>query len=96
MVPAKPIKTAAHRRNRTDSFKNKAAPTVAQTGAGKTSSGGIGLVNKGQVGKAHLIARQDRTGVGQRKAYKVGPQSVVAVPSKGMAGVGLVGEIACP
>ena len=63
---------------------------------GKTRSGGIVLVNKCQVCKAALIERQDRTGGGQRQAYKVGPQSVVAVPSKGMAGVGLVGEIACP
>ena len=62
----------------------------------KTRSGGIALVNKCGICKAVLIERQDRNGAGQRQAYKVAPQSVLAVPSKGMAGVGLVGEIACP
>ncbi len=63
----------------------------------KTRAGGVALVNRCRVCKAALIERRDRTGGGsQRQAYKVAPQSVVAVPSKGMAGVGLVGEIACP
>ncbi len=62
----------------------------------KTRAGGVALVNKCQVCKAALIERRDKTGGGQRQAYKVAAQSVVAVPSKGMAGVGLVGEIACP
>lgn len=62
----------------------------------KTRAGGVALINKCQVCKAALIERKDRTGAGHRQAYKVAPQSVVAVPSKGMAGVGLVGEIACP
>ena len=58
--------------------------------------GGVALVNKCQVCKAALIERKDRTGGSHRQAYKVPPQSAMTVPSKGMAGVGLVGEIACP
>lgn len=62
----------------------------------KTRAGGAALVNRCRVCKAVLIERKDRIGGSQRQAYKVAPQSVMAVPSKGMAGVGLVGEIACP
>ena len=63
----------------------------------KVKTGGVALVNKCKVCKAALIERQNRLGGNvQRQAYKVGPKTVLPVPSKGQARVGLVGEIDCP
>ncbi len=63
----------------------------------KVRAGGVALVNKCKVCKAVLIERQNRLGGGvQRQAYKVPPSTVLPVPSKGQARVGLVGEIDCP
>ena len=57
----------------------------------------MALVNKCKVCKAVLIERQNRLGGNvQRQAYKVPPVTVLPVPSKGQAQVGLVGEIDCP
>lgn len=63
----------------------------------KAKAGGVALVNKCKVCKAVLIERQNRLGGNvQRQAYKVPPVTVLPVPSKGQAQVGLVGEIDCP
>ena len=63
----------------------------------KAKAGGVALVNKCKVCKAVLIERQNRLGGNvQRQAYKVPGSTVMPVPSKGQARVGLVGEIACP
>lgn len=63
----------------------------------KARAGGVALVNKCRVCKAVLIERQNRLGGrAQRQAYKVSPGTVLPVPSKGQARVGLVGEIDCP
>lgn len=63
----------------------------------KVKSGGVALVNKCKVCKAALIERQNRLGGNvQRQAYKVPGSTVLPVPSKGQARVGLVGEIDCP
>ena len=63
----------------------------------KARTGGVVLVNKCKVCKAVLLERQNRLGgSAQRQAYKVLPSTVLPVPSKGQARVGLVGEIDCP
>jgi len=63
----------------------------------KAKAGGVALINKCKVCKAVLIERQNRLGGGaQRQAYKVPGSTVLPVPSKGQARVGLVGEIDCP
>lgn len=64
---------------------------------GKAKTGGVVLVNKCKTCKAVLIERQNRLGgKPQRQAYKVLPGTVLQVPSKGWAKVGVVGEIDCP
>ena len=69
----------------------------ACVGLEKATAGGVVLVNKCQVCKAVLIERQNRLGGSvRRQAYKVPPSTVLPVPSKGQALVGLVGEIDCP
>ncbi|MCH7936674.1 MAG: hypothetical protein IH994_06240 [Proteobacteria bacterium] len=63
----------------------------------KARNGGVALVNNCRVCKAVLIERQNRFGGNsQRQAYKVPPSTVLPVPSKGQARIGLVGEIPCP
>ena len=63
----------------------------------KARTGGVVLVNKCKVCKAVLLERQNRLGgSAQRQAYKVLPSTILPVPSKGQARVGLVGEIDCP
>ncbi len=63
----------------------------------QAKAGGIVLVNKCRACKAVLVERQNGPGgKAQRQAYKMAPQSVQAVSSKGAARVGLVGEVNCP
>ncbi len=63
----------------------------------QAKAGGIVLVNKCRACKAVLVERQNRLGgKAKRQAYKMAPQSVQAVSSKGAARVGLLAEVNCP
>lgn len=63
----------------------------------QAKAGGIVLVNKCRACKAVLVERQNRLGgKAKRQAYKMAPQSVQAVSSKGATRVGLLAEVNCP
>jgi len=63
----------------------------------QSSSGNVVLVNSCKSCRGVAINRMNISGhsLGQQ-AYKLYPQAVVAVKSKGAARVALVGEVACP